>query len=146
MIGKTAIDEHLKRAKLLSDSKAWIEAHSDEVKKAILDLIRDDQLYEGVDANDSNIGYYSFWTEILSDGRKKQGEPYDLNDTGQFYRSMFIKVLKNSILINADFEKMEDQYWWRIDILGLTEENIEIYAQMVKENYLLYARRILGLD
>ncbi len=145
MIGQTEIDEHLKRALLLDDALAWIEAHSEQVKEEILDLIREDQLYEGVDGNDSNIGYYSFWTEFLSNGRKKQGEPYDLKDTGDFYRSMLVKVLKDSIIIDADFEKMQDQYWWRIDILGLTEENLELYAEMVKKNYIIYARRILGI-
>lgn len=146
MIGHTEIDEHLKRALLLDDALAWIEAHNEQVKEAILDAIREDQLYEGVDGNDSNIGYYSFWTEILSNGRKKQGEPYDLKDTGQFYRSMLIKVLNDSIIIDADFEKMQDQYWWRIDILGLTEENLELYAEMVRKNYIIYARRVLGIN
>tara|TARA_R110002050_G_scaffold165385_6_gene295828 strand:- start:219 stop:659 length:441 start_codon:yes stop_codon:yes gene_type:complete len=146
MIGKTEIDEHLKRALLLDDGIAWIEANTDKVKKEILDLIRDDQLYEGVDENDDIIGYYSYWTEIISQGKKKQGEPYDLKDTGQFYRSMFVKVLKDSIIIDADFEKMEDQDWWSIGILGLTEENLDIYADMVKKNFILYARRILELN
>ena len=146
MIGKTEIDEHLKRALLLDDGIAWIEANTDKVKKEILDLIRDDQLYEGVDEDDDIIGYYSYWTELLSNGRKKQGEPYNLKDTGQFYRSMFVKVLKDSIIIDADFEKMEDQDWWSIGILGLTEENLDIYADMVKKNFILYARRILELN
>ena len=146
MIGETEIDEHLKKALLLNDSIAWIEAHTKEVKKEILDLIRNEQLYEGVDEDDDIIGYYSYWTELLSNGRKKQGEPYNLKDTGDFYRSMFVKVLQNSIVIDADFEKMEDQDWWRIGILGLTEENLEVYAEMVKNNFILYARRILELN
>lgn len=146
MIGETEIDEHLKKALLLDDSIAWIEAHTKEVKKEILDLIRNEQLYEGVDEDDDIIGYYSYWTELLSNGRKKQGEPYNLKDTGDFYRSMFVKVLQNSIVIDADFEKMEDQDWWRIGILGLTEENLEVYAEMVKNNFILYARRILELN
>ena len=146
MIGETEIDEHLKKALLLDDSIAWIEAHTKEVKKEILDLIRNEQLYKGVDEDDDIIGYYSYWTELLSNGRKKQGEPYNLKDTGDFYRSMFVKVLQNSIVIDADFEKMEDQDWWRIGILGLTEENLEVYAEMVKNNFILYARRILELN
>ena len=146
MIGQTDIDEHLKKALLLDDSVAWFESHTKDLKKEILDYIRDDQLYEGVDEDDDIIGYYSFWTEILSDGKKKQGEPYNLKDTGQFYRSMFVKVLKDSIIIDADFEKMEDQDWWSIGILGLTEENLDIYAELVKNNFILYARRILELN
>jgi hypothetical protein len=147
MIGNTDIDIHLKKAVLLDDSIAWIDAHSDEVKEEILNLIRNEQLMEeGVDANDDIIGTYSYLTEVLSGGRKRMGDPYNLNDTGAFFRSMFIKVLSDSILIDADSAKMEDQNWWSVDILGLTEENLDIYATMVKENFILYARRVLELD
>jgi len=147
MIGNTDIDIHLKKAVLLDDSIAWIDAHSDEVKEEILNLIRNEQLMEeGVDANDDIIGTYSYLTEVLSGGRKRMGDPYNLNDTGAFFRSMFIKVLSHSILIDADSAKMEDQNWWSVDILGLTEENLDIYATMVKENFILYARRVLELD
>ena len=147
MIGSTAIDDHLKKASLLSDSEAWIEAHTPKLEKDLLDLIRISQLtQQGVDMNDDIIGYYSFMTDVLSGGKKQVGTPYTLDDTGEFYRSMYIMVLKDSILINADFVKMEDQSWWSIDILGLTDKNLELYAEMVKENFIKYARRILDLD
>lgn len=147
MIGNTLIDEHLKKAMTLEDSVAWIESHTDQVKDIILNLIRNDQLFnEGIDENEEIIGTYSFYTQILSDGRKKQGEPYNLKDTGEFYRSMLVKVLSDSIIIDANFTKMEDQNWWRIGILGLTEENLEIYAEQIKINFILFARRVLDLD
>tara|TARA_R100000951_G_scaffold14390_1_gene11306 strand:+ start:748 stop:1191 length:444 start_codon:yes stop_codon:yes gene_type:complete len=147
MIGQTEIDEHLKKALLLDDSIAWLDSHTNEVKKMILDYIRNDQLFdEGIDSNEQIIGTYSYWTEVLSNGKKRMGEPYTLKDTGQFYRSMYVKVLNDSILIDADYTKMEDKNWWSIDILGLTEENLEKYAEMVKKNFILYARRVLELD
>jgi len=147
MIGKTNIDEHLKRALLLDDSIAWIDSHTAEVKKSILNMIRQDQLLdEGVDSNNEIIGTYSYLTEVLSGGEKRMGDPYNLKDTGAFFSSMFIKVLNDSIIIDADYQKMEDQNWWSTDILGLTEENLELYAEMVKKNFILYARRVLELN
>lgn len=147
MIGQTEIDEHLKKALLLDDSIAWLDSHTNEVKKMILDYIRNDQLFdEGIDSNEQIIGTYSYWTEVLSNGKKRMGDPYTLKDTGQFYRSMYVKVLNDSILIDANYTKMEDKNWWSIDILGLTEENLEKYAEMVKKNFILYARRVLELD
>ena len=147
MIGQTAIDEHLKKVMLLDDSVAWIDSHTDEVKKMILDYIRNDQLFdEGIDANEDIIGTYSYLTEVLTNGRKRMGDPYNLKDTGEFYNSMLVQVLKDSILIDANYTKMEDQNWWSIDILGLTEENLEKYAEMVKKNFILYARRVLELN
>ena len=147
MIGQTAIDEHLKKTKLLFDSVAWLDAHTSQVKEDILNLIREAQLMaEGVDENNEIIGTYSYMTELISGGRKQEGDPYNLNDTGEFFRSMYIKVLADSIIIDANYAKMEDQDWWSIDILGLTQENLQLYAELVKENYIKYARKILELD
>ena len=147
MIGTTAIDEHLKKAEKLSDMVAWYESHDMVVRKFILDLIRIKQLkQEGIDQNENIIGLYSQLTELLSGGRKKAGTPFTLYDTGEFYRSMFILVMKDSIIIDANYSKMADQDWWSIDILGLTESNLDLYAEMVKKNYVKYARKILGLN
>lgn len=147
MIGETAIDKHLKRTRLLFDSVAWLDAHTSQVKEDILNLIRESQLMaDGVDEDNQIIGTYSFMTELISGGRKQEGDPYNLNDTGEFFRSMYIKVLADSIVIDANYAKMEDQDWWSIGILGLTQENLDKYAEMVKENYILYARKILELD
>ncbi len=147
MIGKTAIDVHLKKTRLLVDSVAWLDAHTPQVKEDVLNLIREAQLMDkGVDEDNQIIGTYSFMTELISGGRKQEGDPYNLNDTGASFRSMYIKVLKDSIIIDADSQKMEDQDWWSISILGLTQENLQLYADMVKENFILYARRLLELD
>lgn len=147
MIGKTAIDEHLKRALLLDSAKAWIEANTNELRKLIVNLIRYNQLTEqGVNSEGDIIGTYSYTTELLSEGRKKRGEPYDLNDTGEFFRSMYVQVLVDSIVVNADYAKMEDQNWWNINILNLTDENLEVYIEEIKANYVKEARRVLGID
>ena len=119
MIGTTAIDEHLKKAEKLSDMVAWYESHDSVVRKFILDLIRIKQLrQEGIDQNENVIGLYSQLTELLSGGRKKAGTHFTLYDTGEFYRSMFVLVMKDSIIIDANYSKMTDQDWWSIDILG----------------------------
>jgi hypothetical protein len=147
MIGKTPIDLHLKRALLLDSAKAWIEANTDELRELIVNLIRYNQLTEqGVNSEGDIIGTYSYTTELLSEGRKKRGEPYDLNDTGDFFRSMYVQVLADSIVVNADYAKMEDQNWWNINILNLTDENLEVYIEEIKANYVKEARRILELD
>lgn len=147
MIGETAIDQHMKKVNTLFDSVAWFEANDNLVKKSILDLIRINQLtQQGIDENEKVVGYYSAVTDMITRGRKAEGEHYTLDDTGEFYRSMYVVVLKDSIVIEADFQKMTDQDWWTIDILGLTEKNLELYAQMVKDNYIKYARRILGVN
>lgn len=146
MIGETAIDLHLRKTKLLIDSVAWFDSHDTELKRTLINLIQIKQLKEkGVDMFNEVIGYYSEVTEMINP-QKQAGTPYTLEDTGAFYRSMFIIVLKDSIVVDADYTKMEDQDWWSENILGLTEENLLLYAEMVKKNYIRYARRILELD
>ena len=147
MIGKTAIDYFLRNNKMLVDAEAWFEAHNDDVKAMIIKLIQDKQLIEkGVDSEGRVIGYYSAFTEILSGGKKKEGDPYNLEDTGEFFMSMFVKVLSNGIIINADYAKMQSQDWWDLNILNLTEENLAKYVEKIKENYIIYAREVLGLN
>lgn len=147
MIGKTAIDEHLKKQKDLFDSVAWFEANTPKLKELVIMLIQDKQLLsEGIGSEGGVIGTYSYWTEVLSGGRKQEGDPYNLNDTGDFFRSMYVKTLSDSISINADYSKMADKDWWNINILNLTDENLELYIAEIKKNYISYARRVLGVD
>jgi hypothetical protein len=128
----------------------WYSAHTEFIKDVILDLITDNQLMDkGVDADGEIIGRYSKATEMISGGRKKAGDPYNLNDTGSFFRSMFINVLENSIEIDASsqtFTEMQDQNWWRISILGMTEQSLNQYVELLKENYIIFTRETLGID
>ena len=147
MIGKTAIDVLLSENVLLIDKVAWFQANNKEVKEMVVKLIQEGQLIaEGVNSEGNVIGYYSAFTEVLSEGRKQEGDPYNLEDTGEFFRSMFVQVLADSIKINADYAKMNDQKWWDLNILNLTEENLTKYVAKIKENYIIYAREVLGLN
>jgi hypothetical protein len=147
MIGETAIDVHLRKTKRLFDSVAWYDAHTTDVKRTIIDLIRYDQLRDkGEDSEQQVIGYYSLLTELISGGKKRFNTPYTLEDTGLFYRSMFVTVLRDSIVIDATTDHMEDEEWWRTEIMGLNEENLDKYASLIRENYIKHARKQLGLD
>ncbi len=147
---KTVVEERIKLALLLDESITWYAAHTEQIKDVILDLIQNEQLIDkGIDAQGEIIGRYSKATEIISGGLKKEGEPYNLLDTGSFFRSMFIDVLENSIEIDASsgtFRKMQEQNWWRISILGLTTDNLDEYVELLKENYIELTRQTLGLD
>lgn len=143
----TKIAETLKAVETLSDAEAWEESISNELKRKILnDWIQEDQLFkQGIDGDGEIIGLYSVATEIISRGRKKAGEKFNLYDTGDFYRSMEIIVLGDSFTIEADTEKMEDQNWYSEEILNLTDENFEKLVYEIKNSYREYARRRLDL-
>jgi len=147
-IRNTRLGETLAKTKLLFDSVAWLESITQELQlKAVREWIQQDQLKdEGVNSLGNIIGIYSFQTEIMSDGKKRAGDPYDLEDTGQFFRSMFVRVLTDAIVFEADSEKMNDQLWWNNNILNLTDENLNKFIQEVRQNYVIYARRTLGIN
>lgn len=149
-IGKTLVDESLKRVNLLQESVAWARAFDNATKTQILDLIRKDQLFErGVDKNDVVIGYYSRTTESLSDGRKRFNTPYTLFDSGDFFKSMYIRVMTDAIEISANsesFREMQSQEWYRNEILGLTDGNFEVFKDVIREKYIDYAREVLQLN
>jgi hypothetical protein len=147
MIGDSLVEEMLQKALTLNEAVAWMESNDKKVQDDVIKLIQKKQLLDlGVDETGSVIGYYSAMTEIISGGRKKQGDPYNLKDTGRFFSSMYVKVMMDSIIIDANYEKMEDQDWWSTSILGLTDENLDIYVEKIKENFISYTRRVLGLD
>ena len=147
MIGPTVIEEHLNKTRLLYDAMAWMKSNSTAVTNEVIRMIQEDQLKRsGVDENNLVIGLYSEVTDMITRGRKEAGTPYTLEDTGTFFRSMYVKVLMDSIIIDGDYAKMQDQDWWRNEILGLTDENLDKYSEKIKEGFIRYARKILEVD
>lgn len=53
----------------------------------IINLVRDGQLGKGLNSKGSVIGRYTYNTEILSGGRKKEGDLFDFQDTGDLYKN-----------------------------------------------------------
>jgi hypothetical protein len=145
----TLLGEKLRKMAVLSDAMAWYESFTPAFKKDILSWIQDDQLRKrGVDEDEEVIGYYSLYTEILSGGRKKFGEHYTLEDTGEFFKSMYIVVLSDSIVIEADPIKGDDNLFYKYGdgIIGLTEENLEFFQLELADKYREYARKTLQID
>lgn len=152
MLMETRLGGVLKRAALLDEGQAWIESITPELQQQYLEKwIKGDQLFnKGIDEDGDVLGTYSYMTQILSGGRKKAGTNYTLLDSGQFYRSIYIKVFRDVMLVDGDFNKMLDKNWWNINnleeskILGLNDENLEKFIAQVAIGYAEYFRRILG--
>ena len=126
----------VKRAKLLSEGKVWIETFRNDTAflRQMLELIRQDQLKErGVDEDGNVIGYYSFVTSLINP-QKRFNTHYTLEDPGELYRSLFIAVTGTYFELNWDDEKIQDQDWYSERILGDTEENIDTIAAYYFDN------------
>lgn len=147
----TEIGYTLRAAKMLSEAVAWYDSLDGSVRNQIIEWIQIDQLTnKGIDSDGDELGTYSFMTEILSGGRKKFGDHYTLNDTGAFYRGMFVVVLKDAIVIDSDEAVKEDGtnlfYKYGNNIVGLTDENMEKLITILREKYIETARRLLGVN
>ena len=136
----------LRKNRAMNEGVVWLKSIDSATRTEILRMIKEDQLTaKGIDATGEVIGYYSLTTELISKGRKKFNTHYTLDDTGYFYRSMFVRVLANEIQINADGQKEEeniiDKYGSKI--LNLTNENLHKLIERVKKAYIAELRRVL---
>ena len=137
-----------KNAKILNEVSAWINSFDIQIKNEIIYLIQYEQLVsKGIDAKGKVIGLYKPFTEQLNP-LKKAGEHYTLLDTGEFFKSMFIDVMRDSIIINGNGQKDNENLFIKFgdDIVGLTDENKEKLADLLLEKYINYVREILQVD
>lgn len=136
---KTALGEKFDNIKKLSVINLWLDSFDSELKEFVLKLIQYDQLImKGVREDGSVIGRYSELTQEINP-TKKFGEPYTLYDTGEFFNSMFVEVLADGILVDADGMKTSTRFvkgemttivtdlfeLYGNGIIGLTEESKE---------------------
>jgi hypothetical protein len=145
-IGKSKLHSMLRRGQMLSDAVAWFDFFTTQNKARILDMIRISQLKEkGVNKDGDVIGFYSEATEWITNGEKQAGDPYTLEDTGAFYRSMFITVYKDLFEINADAQKDDTNLFneYGTGIIGLTNENESLLIELIKQHYYDYIRKVL---
>ncbi len=148
-IKDTSIYKMLLRARRLSEQDAWMKTFDTATKQQIVDWIQKDQITnKGVDKFGKTIGYYSYATELITKGRKQQGDHYTLFNEGYFYRSMYVVVFKDEIAIDANspsFTEMQKQDWYKDAILGLTDENFQKLKEIVKNSAIDYERKVLGI-
>lgn len=146
-IGKSKLHEMLRRTKRISEVVFWYETFlSGKTRNEILDWIRIEQLKnKGVNADDEIIGLYSYATELISGGAKQEGTPYTLEDTGEFYRSMYMVILKDAIVFEADPIKENDNLFEKYgsNIVNLNEANKERLRTLVKDKYIGQLKEIL---
>lgn len=147
-IGKNKLDEILKRAKLLKEVDAWFKVFDSNTKEYLIKLVQNNQLIDkGVDGKGQVIGYYSYATELLTKGRKQQGEHYTLQDTSEFFDSMRVEVSEALLWITGNGSKGNENLYDKYGewITTLTEENTDKLRQIVKNKYVEYIRKILQI-
>lgn len=119
------------------------------IKDLITHLNTDEQLgVEKVDSLGAHLGVYSHATEVFSQGRKKQGQFIDLNDTGAFWDSWVVDVKENGIIISANPFKEDTNLFeqYGINVLGLTDKNLQIFINEARKLFIQYYRKHLPVN
>jgi hypothetical protein len=146
LFDKTVLGDKFANLKRLQTINLWLDSFDSELKEFVLKLIQYDQLIQkGIRDDGSVIGYYSELTEEINPS-KKAGTPYTLLDTGEFFNSMFVQVLSDGFIVDADDEKTgkrrvgdEIQSFtvhlfelYGNGIVGLTEDSKEEFLQELR--------------
>lgn len=105
-----------------------------------------DQLFldsEGADG--INLGFYKAGNLDLD---KKEGDPFNVWDTGDFFKKMRIDVKNRKIVITSTTSKLDEMLknpsYLTVNFFGLTDENAEDFIKKwVKPFILQWARQQL---
>lgn len=78
------------------------------------------------DVEGNPIGFYSQATELITKGRKKAGQPFNLYESGKFLGRLFAKVEKDSIFFDTKDSKRKEvlTHLLSANIFGLTDKNL----------------------
>ena len=105
-------------------------------QRFIIDLNTEGQLFEkGIDSLGVSLGEYSDFTKAVKRIKGDRIDHITLLDTEEFYKSFAIKVQNGGFLIVADGQKEDTNLLERYgkEILGLTDENLQIVIDAIKE-------------
>jgi hypothetical protein len=151
---QTVLGQVLFRYKMLKDEYLWRKVFSDRIfREWTLDLIRKDQLFKkGIDGDGDIIGTYSAMTESINP-KKREGTPYTLFDTGDFYKSFIIYVYKNYIEVDANPIKInnkgeKENLFWKYgeNIIALTPTSLNRLRKEFKRRFENELRELLQIN
>lgn len=122
----------------VDEDTAWFHVVDREVQFEIIRLNTEDQLFkDGIDSLGADLPDYS--DASVNVYGKRPGH-MTLKDTGEFYQSFVVRVDRTGINIIADTQKEDKDLLEYGEIIGLTDENIELLRDMLIINYREYLR------
>ena len=114
------------------------DLHISLEKNQYINALQKQQWNEGLDKDGNILGRYSKATEIITDGRKKAGELFDINDSGETRRKLelFASQENQDLLFYFDSDsKALPDLLQRIGkrLFGLSDKNISQFV-MIAQN------------
>lgn len=144
--------QQLKKAKNLNERKLSKDLFN-FIKSIQADIIKLNVDQINIDSKDifgNPIGFYSYMTEVITNGRKKQGEPFDGDDTGKWLKSFYLDAQGDAFRIFAKDPKthiiLDSEYWLSDDLFGLSDKNLKaLISRELKPFVLKNVRKILDI-
>ena len=146
MFRNTEIYKIALRARKLSEAEMWFDAfHRDSVlQETLLERIKTRLRQKGTDNEGPVIGYYSLLTSLINP-KKEFNTPYTLEDTGEFFESMFVAWFPTYILVDGDGDKGDDNLFEKYGdgIIGPDEADREWLYLALRVKFVDYVKRVL---
>ena len=97
-------------------------------------------LIDSEDIFGNDLGFYSKGTDAITGGRKKEGDPFDLFETGEFLDGFFAEFANNEITFDTTDSKKEKVLENTLSdkIFGLQDENLKRLIDEKLRPYLIF--------
>ncbi len=116
---------NLSASKLQKDLFDFIKSIEKEVVALNVEQIN----VESKDINEKPIGFYSFATELITGGAKKQGDPFTGKDTGDWLGGFYMQQVGTNLRFGSTDGKTQDilksDNWLSDDLFGLSDKDLK---------------------
>ena len=94
------------------------------------------QLFKkSIDANGEPLGFYSWTTDVVSKGKKKQNTPFTMVDSGGLKKGMYVEVKYNKFSFSShtsDLDKiLGNEVFDGLQLFGLTDDSLRRFNNNV---------------
>lgn len=125
------IEEHYQLAKKLDEQSVSSALFNfiKTIENKLVELNRIQLNEKSKDIYGEAIGFYSYATEVITKGKKRQGEPFDAKDTGSFLNKLYAKIENDRVVFGSTDSKVDlilnSDNWLSTDLFGLTDEDLQ---------------------
>lgn len=144
--------QQLAKARKLKPKKLEIDLFKfiKSIEKDLIDIQKKRISEESKDIFGNPIGFYSYWTEVASNGKKKQGQPFTGDDTGAWMRGFYMQEVSGVLRFSSKDPKNQDilnsQHWLSDELFGLTDKELkEVITKRLLPFFITNVRNILEI-
>lgn len=144
--------QQLKKAQQLSPTKIEKSLFKfiRSIEDVLLELNKSQLRDNSQDIFGNPIGFYSFATELISGGRKRRGDPFTGEDTGDWFRGFYFQIVGDVIRFSSRDPKtsliLASKDWLSDEVFGLTDENLKaVIARDIQPFFLKHIRDTLEI-